>query len=143
MSIKFLPVEPTHEMLEAIWGRALTKMDEGVATKIARAQYDALRACVPDAPFGKRYRHRDGRLVDLIAVHPHDGATLVVEDVDRVDGEICVFTICERSDLTPFTEACPHCRKPAEGWLDCELRNGFRWENGAKVYHCREATIAD
>ncbi len=42
-----VPVEPTHEMLEALWGRSFDQFDEGGAKKIARIKYQGLLAAAP------------------------------------------------------------------------------------------------
>ena len=44
-----VPVEPTHEMLEALWGRSFDQFDEGGAKKIARIKYQGLLAAAPKA----------------------------------------------------------------------------------------------
>jgi hypothetical protein len=59
---------------------------------------------------GDEYRHKDGRRVLLVCPHPWDGACLVVEDVDREDGDISHFSTCESSDLIERLE--PY--KPSE-----------------------------
>ncbi len=44
-----VPAEPTHEMLEALWGRSFDQFDEGGAKKIARIKYQGLLAAAPKA----------------------------------------------------------------------------------------------
>ena len=52
-----VPVEPTHEMLEALWGRSFDQFDEGGAKKIARIKYQGLLAAAPKAePIKEGYR---------------------------------------------------------------------------------------
>lgn len=38
---------------------------------------------------------------------------------------------------------CPHCKGPTRSWTWAELLQGWRWEAGGKVYHCREAAVND
>jgi len=59
---------------------------------------------LPDMKIGTEYRHKDGRRVLLLCSHPWDGACLVVEDVDRDDGDIGYFSSCESSDLVEELE---------------------------------------
>jgi hypothetical protein len=50
---------------------------------------------------GKTFTHRTLGRCRFIAIYPDCGATLVMEELDREDGEICCFFICERFHLDP------------------------------------------
>ena len=58
---------------------------------------------------GKTYQHKDGRKCAFMTIHPDCGATLIMEEVDREDGEICQFFICERHDLQQLPEGAASC----------------------------------
>lgn len=93
-----LLMEQLRTMFDALKSLQRLQKDRGVLPPFYAQLIDDvlnLKAHVP----GRVYRHKDGRKVKLMCSHPDDGATIIVEDYDRNDGEICVFTICERSDL--------------------------------------------
>ena len=48
---------------------------------------------------GREYRHKTKGLCKFIYVHPDDGACLIMEEIDREDGEIDNYFSCEKSDL--------------------------------------------
>jgi hypothetical protein len=63
---------------------------------------------------GKEYNHKKYGNVTLVGVHPHDGATLIIErDLDEYEDPL---TICEGSHLTeiPGNESAPVLNKTFE-----------------------------
>lgn len=53
---------------------------------------------------GKEYEHRVWGRVMFIAVHPHDGATKIVEREHPADIGDTMYDTCESSDLTPCND---------------------------------------
>ena len=65
--------------------------------------------------------------------------SLATEVRDLVNAAIAVAEAAP-APVQAVTLACPYCGEPAsEGWTPAQVRAGFRYEDGTKVYHCRLA----